>query len=56
MYEYVSRPEYAPIRKELEEIIKRTQIEMRKNYSLTFQISPDRQRKKASRYQNPRRK
>ena len=38
MYEYVSRPEYAPIRKELEEIIKRTQIEMRKNYNLTFQL------------------
>ena len=38
MYEYVSRSEYAPIRKELEESIKRTQIEMRKNYGLTFQF------------------
>lgn len=38
MYEYVEKSEYAPIRKELEEIIKRTQIEMRKNYGLTFQF------------------
>ena len=38
MYEYVEKSEYAPVRKELEEIIKRTQIEMRKNYGLTFQF------------------
>ena len=38
MYEYVSRSEYAPIRKELEESIKRTQIQMRKHYGLTFQL------------------
>lgn len=38
MYEYVEKSEYAPIRKELEEIIKRTQIEMRKNYGLSFQF------------------
>lgn len=38
MYEYVEKAEYAPIRKELEEVIKRTQIEMRKNYGLTFQF------------------
>ena len=38
MYEYVKKSEYAPIRKELEEIIQRTQIEMRKNYGLTFQF------------------
>ena len=38
MYEYVKKSEYAPIRKELEEIIRRTQIEMRKNYGLTFQF------------------
>ncbi len=38
MYEYVEKSEYAPIRKELEQIIKRTQIEMRKNYGLTFQF------------------
>ena len=36
MYEYVKKSEYAPVRKELEQIIKRTQIEMRKNYGLTF--------------------
>lgn len=38
MYEYVEKSEYAPIRKELEEIIRRAQIEMRKNYGLTFQF------------------
>ncbi|MBD5520288.1 MAG: hypothetical protein HDR03_03560 [Lachnospiraceae bacterium] len=38
MYEYVEKSEYTPIRKELEEIIQRTQIVMRKNYGLTFQF------------------
>ena len=38
MYEYVKKSEYAPVRKELEQIIKRTQIEMRKNYGLKFQF------------------
>lgn len=38
MYEYVKKSKYTPIRKELELIIKRTQIEMRKNYGLTFQF------------------
>lgn len=38
MYEYVKKSEYAPVRKELDQIIKRTQIEMRKNYGLTFQF------------------
>lgn len=38
MYEYVKKSEYAPIKKELEQIIRRTQIEMRRNYGLTFQF------------------
>lgn len=38
MYEYVKKSEYAPVRKELEQIIKLTQIEMRKNYGLKFQF------------------
>lgn len=38
MYEYVKKSEYAPVRKELEQIIKRTQIEMRKNYGVKFQF------------------
>ena len=38
MYEYVKKSEYTPIRKELEEIIKRTQIVMKKNYGLAFQF------------------
>ncbi len=38
MYEYVPKSEYAPVRKELEEIIKRVQVEMRKKYGLTFQF------------------
>ena len=38
MYEYVKKSEYAPVRKELEEIIKRVQNEMRKTYGLTFQF------------------
>ena len=37
-YEYVSRSEYAPVRKELEQIINRLQDEMRKSYGLTFQF------------------
>lgn len=38
MYEYVKKSEYAPIRRELEQIINRVQVEMRKNYGLTFQF------------------
>lgn len=38
MYEYVNRAEYAPIRRELEVIIKRVQSEMRKRYQITFQF------------------
>lgn len=38
MYEYVKKSEYASVRKELEEIIKRVQNEMRKTYGLTFQF------------------
>lgn len=38
MYEYVKKSEYAPVRKELEQIINRVQIYMRKNYGLTFQF------------------
>ena len=38
MYKYVKKSEYAPVRKKLEQIIKRTQIEMRQNYGLTFQF------------------
>lgn len=37
-YEYVSKSEYAPVRKELEQIISRLQDEMRKSYGLTFQF------------------
>ncbi len=37
-YEYVSKSEYAPVRRELEQIINRLQTEMRKNYGLTFQF------------------
>ncbi len=37
-YEYVSKSEYAPVRKELEQIINRLQAEMRKSYGLTFQF------------------
>lgn len=37
-YEYVSKSEYAPVRKELEQIINRVQVYMRKNYELTFQF------------------
>ncbi len=38
MYEYVEKSEYAPVRKELEQIINRVQVHMRKNYGLTFQF------------------
>lgn len=38
MYEYVKKSEYAPVRKELERIIKRTQIEMHKKHGLRFQF------------------
>lgn len=38
MYEYVKKSEYAPVRKELEEIIKRVQNEMWDAYRLTFQF------------------
>lgn len=38
MYEYVKKSEYAPIRKELEKIIKNVQIQMREKYELTFQF------------------
>ena len=38
MYEYVKKSEYAPVRKELEQIINRVQVFMRKNYRLTFQF------------------
>lgn len=37
-YEYVSKSEYAPVRKELDQIINRLQDEMRKSYGLTFQF------------------
>lgn len=38
MFEYVKKSEYAPVRKELERIIKCVQIEMREKYGLTFQF------------------
>ena len=38
MYEYVKKSEYAPVRKELEEIIKRVQNEIWDAYRLTFQF------------------
>lgn len=38
MYEYVKKSEYAPVRRDLEQIIKCVQIEMRKKYGLTFQF------------------
>ena len=38
MYEYVKKSEYAPVRKELEQIINRVQVYMRKTYGLTFQF------------------
>lgn len=38
MYEYVKKSEYAPVRKDLEKIIKRVQTEMREKYGLTFQF------------------
>ncbi len=36
MYEYVKKSEYAPVKNELEKIIKCVQIEMREKYGLTF--------------------
>ena len=36
MYEYVRKSEYAPIKKELEKIIKSVQIQMREKYGLIF--------------------
>lgn len=38
MYEYVKKAEYAPIKKELEQIIRTVQHEMRKKYKITFQF------------------
>lgn len=38
MYEYVKKAEYAPVKKELEQIIRTVQHEMRKKYKLTFQF------------------
>ena len=38
MYEYVKKSENSPVRKELEQIINRVQVYMRKNYGLTFQF------------------
>jgi hypothetical protein len=38
MYEYVKKSEYAPIKKELEIIIKKVQNRMREEYGLTFQF------------------
>ncbi len=38
MYEYVTKAEYQPVREELEEIIKRTQTYMRKQFHTTFQF------------------
>lgn len=38
MYEYVKKSEYAPVRKELEEIIKSVQNAMWEKYGLTFQF------------------
>lgn len=38
MYEYVKKSEYAPVRKELEEIIKSVKNEMWEKYGLTFQF------------------
>lgn len=38
MYEYVKKSEYAPIKKELENIIKNVQTQMKKKYGLTFQF------------------
>lgn len=38
MFEYVKESEYAPVRNELERILKRVQAEMRKKHKLTFQF------------------
>lgn len=37
MFEYVSKTEYAPVREELEAIIRKAQLFLRKNYEITFQ-------------------
>ena len=37
MYEYVPKTEYAPVRKELEEIIRKAQVFLRQKYKITFQ-------------------
>jgi len=39
MYEYVKKSEYAPVKKELERIIKCVQIEMREKYDLHFSFN-----------------
>ena len=38
MYEYVPKTEYAPVRKELEEIIRKAQVFLRQKYGITFQF------------------
>lgn len=38
MYEYVTKSEYTPVKKELEKIIGRVQIEMREKYNLPFRF------------------
>lgn len=38
MYEYVMKSEYTPVRKELEAIIHRVQLEMRKTFDMSFQF------------------
>ena len=38
MYEYVTKAEYQPIREEIEKIIKKTQVYMKKNFKTTFQF------------------
>ena len=37
MFEYVPKTEYAPVREEIEEIIRKAQSFLRKNYGITFQ-------------------
>ncbi len=53
MYEYAKKSEYAPVRKELEKIIKRVQNEMWEKYGLTFQFQHNRKWEKASCNQDP---
>ena len=38
MFEYVPKSEYAPVKKELEDIIRKAQSFLRKNYGITFQF------------------